>query len=277
MDLRGLRYFVSAVETGSITAAAERCHVAQPSITQAIGKLEDELDTRLLSRGRRGVEATPDGHALYRRAVVLLGQSAAIVDHFRHRKNRPALRCRQDVVLPTQRMQALLMRLAPLMQTNQMHFSRTFEQPDLTLCRPESAPVGHTFIPLWQDEYCLLLPIGHSLTYEPSLSIQDLNRLPMIERTFCEMLPMWEQFRASHNLKPDIVASCDEEDLALLLVETGVGAALAPFAEDLHSGRQLVSIPLSRIRGAPPVARQIGVALAPEFRGRASVVDLLKD
>lgn len=64
MDLRGLRYFVAAAEQGSITAASERCHVAQPYIANAISQLEQEFGLRLFTRGKRGVALTPDGQRL---------------------------------------------------------------------------------------------------------------------------------------------------------------------------------------------------------------------
>ena len=46
MDLRSLRYFCAAAELGSLTAAAEHCHVAQPSISNAVAQLEFEFTLR---------------------------------------------------------------------------------------------------------------------------------------------------------------------------------------------------------------------------------------
>src|SRR6202050_5121614 len=55
MELQQLRYLCAIVETGSFSRAAEHCHVAQPSLSQQISKLEDELGTRLFDRlGRSG-------------------------------------------------------------------------------------------------------------------------------------------------------------------------------------------------------------------------------
>ena len=72
MDLRSLRYFVSAVEKGSISAAAEFCHIAQPSISHAINQLESEFDFRLLVRSKKGVSLTQQGEDFYLRAKQLL-------------------------------------------------------------------------------------------------------------------------------------------------------------------------------------------------------------
>ena len=55
MELHQLRYFLAAAETGSISRAADRCHVAQPSLSHQVKKLERTLGVRLFDRLGRGV------------------------------------------------------------------------------------------------------------------------------------------------------------------------------------------------------------------------------
>jgi DNA-binding transcriptional LysR family regulator len=59
-----VRYFLAAVETGSLRAAAARCGVSQPTVGQQIALLEEDLDVVLLTRSRHGVRPTPAGQAL---------------------------------------------------------------------------------------------------------------------------------------------------------------------------------------------------------------------
>lgn len=66
-NLRHLRMFVSTCELGSINAAAGAMYVAQPAITQAISKLEEHFETRLLTRLREGSLPTPEGQLLLNR------------------------------------------------------------------------------------------------------------------------------------------------------------------------------------------------------------------
>ncbi|MFI2209479.1 LysR family transcriptional regulator [Streptomyces sp. NPDC020141] len=63
MERRHLSYFVAAVEAGSISEAARRLHLSQPSVSQAIQELERELRTPLVVRGRK-LSLTPAGRAL---------------------------------------------------------------------------------------------------------------------------------------------------------------------------------------------------------------------
>jgi DNA-binding transcriptional LysR family regulator len=72
IDLRHLRYLVVIVEEGQITRAAQRLHLAQPALSQAIAKLESQLGVRLLERRPRGVEPTPAGAAFYEKARLAL-------------------------------------------------------------------------------------------------------------------------------------------------------------------------------------------------------------
>ena len=78
MDIRQLKYFVSIVDCGSLSKAAEQLCVAQPSLSQQIAGLEIELKTQLLLRSHRGVKPTEAGRALYLRARDVLRQVAQI-------------------------------------------------------------------------------------------------------------------------------------------------------------------------------------------------------
>jgi len=72
MELRQLRYFVRAVELGSMGRAAVDLGVVQSALSQQISRLEGELATRLLQRNTRGVLPTEAGAAFFREAQLTL-------------------------------------------------------------------------------------------------------------------------------------------------------------------------------------------------------------
>ena len=72
MEIHQLRYFCAIVKTGSFTRAAEAEHVAQPSLSQQIRKLEDEFGGKLFHRLPRGVRLTPLGELFLPRALAIL-------------------------------------------------------------------------------------------------------------------------------------------------------------------------------------------------------------
>ncbi len=74
MEVHQLRYFCAVAQEGSFTRAALRQHIAQPSLSQQVRKLEDELGTRLFDRLGRSVRLTPFGQAFLPRAQGILRQ-----------------------------------------------------------------------------------------------------------------------------------------------------------------------------------------------------------
>lgn len=64
LDPVSLRLFVTVVEAGSIAAAAEREHIAAAAVSKRVAELEELLQTPLLTRSNKGVEATAAGSAL---------------------------------------------------------------------------------------------------------------------------------------------------------------------------------------------------------------------
>ena len=77
MDLRSLRYFVASFEEGSISGAARRCNVAQPSVSHAVQKLEAVLGAQLFQRSVTGLTPTPAGIALAAIGLSTPGQGGA--------------------------------------------------------------------------------------------------------------------------------------------------------------------------------------------------------
>ncbi len=74
MDLKQLTYLLAVRDAGSFTKAANGLHVAQPAISMAIAKLEQQLELRLFDRQDRNVRLTPEGEVLCRHAERLLRQ-----------------------------------------------------------------------------------------------------------------------------------------------------------------------------------------------------------
>lgn len=68
MEIRHLRYFLAMAREGSMTRAAQRLHVTQPTLSKAVRALEDELGQQLYARHGQGIELTEAGRLLRRRA-----------------------------------------------------------------------------------------------------------------------------------------------------------------------------------------------------------------
>lgn len=86
MDLQRLESFVTVAREGSVTAAAVKLRISQPTLSQQIRALEDELGEALLLRKPRGVEPTPAGKVLIEHAARLLDEARLLRERFTHRR-----------------------------------------------------------------------------------------------------------------------------------------------------------------------------------------------
>ena len=71
-NIRHMRVFVAAADTGSVSAAADRCHLSQPAATQAITQLEKNLGVTLIIRRRQQFSLTIYGEIFQQRAEAAL-------------------------------------------------------------------------------------------------------------------------------------------------------------------------------------------------------------
>ncbi|MFJ2839416.1 LysR family transcriptional regulator [Nocardia sp. NPDC087230] len=78
MELRQLRYFVTVVDEGGFTRAAERLHLTQPGLSAQVRQLERELGQPLLHRGARSVTPTEVGSAVLAHARAALAAADRI-------------------------------------------------------------------------------------------------------------------------------------------------------------------------------------------------------
>lgn len=68
MEIRTMQYYLAVVREGTISAAAQALHVAQPSLSRQMKELEEELGVTLFERGNRRIILTEEGMVLRRRA-----------------------------------------------------------------------------------------------------------------------------------------------------------------------------------------------------------------
>ncbi|TVY10150.1 LysR family transcriptional regulator [Paenibacillus cremeus] len=74
--------FYEIAQTGSLSKAAERLFITQPSVSYAVKQLEEQLNTMLFLRKSKGVELTPEGRALLeyvQPAMLLLGEGERMI------------------------------------------------------------------------------------------------------------------------------------------------------------------------------------------------------
>jgi LysR family hydrogen peroxide-inducible transcriptional activator len=252
MELHQLRYFVAVADLKNFTRAAEKCFVAQPSLSQQIINLEKELGRPLFERLGRKVRLTDAGRSLYEQAASIL----ASVEEAKRRVSEAADPGRGKVsvgAIPT---------IAPyLLPPLLRQFARKFPHAgvavheDLTEhtvkgCLEGDLDVGVVALPLandllhveplFREELLLAIPPGHQFTKRRRIALEDVAEEPFI--LLDEIHCLGEQilrFCTQNDCHP--LVQCRSAQLLTVqeLVALGQGVSLIPaMACDVDRGKR---------------------------------------
>jgi DNA-binding transcriptional LysR family regulator len=256
MDTRALRYFVAAYEEQSISGAAKRSYVAQPSVSTAIADLEAELGVPLFIRHPRGVTPTMEGQELYSAALQVLRGISAIARMFNEpRAPEPPLTLAVMPSIDVARLMQVLKFFTRRGDAAPLRLVELADRADARIVSDRSLRKGESFTPLWQDRYVLAMPAGHPLTLKKTVAIEDLQGVAFVERCSCEALGDVMAALERHSVQPCIVAQAKSEDWAAAMVASGIGCALLPH----ESAAQYKEVKTREIEGIK-LERKVGIA-----------------
>lgn len=250
MELHQLKYVLAVAETGNFTRAAERSFVAQPSLSQQIIKLEEELGHKLFHRLGRKAVLTEAGHAFLERARRIL---AEVDDAAKELRDNPNLG-RKIVVgaIPT---------LAPYLLSQLIDRCRT-QLPHLVIHTQEgfrtnlvesviageldlallSLPVADhrlSIETLFSEPLLLVVSKSHRLASQKSVTAEDLAEESFVLLGDSSTLTAQiQQFCGDHHFEPRIVHRCAQISTVKALVGLGVGISILPQVTRYHDDRR---------------------------------------
>jgi LysR family hydrogen peroxide-inducible transcriptional activator len=281
MEMHQLRYVVAVARAGNFSRAAEQCHVSQPSLSQQVLKLEDELGQRLFDRMKRAAKLTPHGEAFLPRAVRILEEADAAKREASDAQHWLRVTLTFGV-LPTIAPYLLPEALAEF--TAEFPGVEILVQEDTTARLLElaqryeidfalaSEPIQDERFEvqeLFAEELLLALPPGHPLTRKRTVSATDLEgeRLIVMKEGHC-LGDQVLSFCDRRNVRPNINFRSAQLETIQALVFSGLGISLIP-AMAARSKRS--DLPEYRSLPSPKPQRKI-VAVWPRQRpaGRAA-------
>ena len=257
MDLRALRYFQAVYEELSLSAAAKRCFVAQPSISAAVQQLESELDTALFIRNSKGVTPTPAGEKLYPLACKVLDEVVDIKRQFKEPSAPLPLRIGLMPFLSGPRLGFLLKELASQVPELEVTLVTEDQPADARIIASNQVGPNEVFHKLWNDHYVLALPAEHPLTRLTKLNLEHLEGVPFISHSFCDVLDAWHFALEKRDVQLLVKARVHTEEYALDLVAAGMGVSLVPVSS-VEGRTQIATREVSGI----DMARVVGLAYA---------------
>jgi LysR family hydrogen peroxide-inducible transcriptional activator len=241
MEVHQLRYFCAVAETGNFTRAAEREQVAQPSLSQQIMKLEEELAVRLFDRLGRSVRLTDMGQMFLPRARAILSELRAAKEEVAQRQSSVSGPISVGVI-PT---------IAPyFMPTRIAAFSRRYPEAALTVVEDVTVRLmdrlraglldiavmalparGHDLEchPLRTERLFAILPKGHRLGKKRSLLMKELREEPflLLRDDHCFRETSIEICKRAR-MMPQVIFESGQFSSILGMVGAGLGVSIVP-------------------------------------------------
>jgi len=241
LDIKQLYYFVTVADQLSYSKAAQKLHISQPSLSNAIKNLEQEVGSPLLERSTRKIELTDAGKVLYAKSLQLLSHMnilkkemqevrltgsgeliIGMIESVRHwvpkvireyQGRYPSMRIKLIEVLSRKAVIDSLRKYhTHLIITNQC-----IEEEDI-----ES-------LPLYKEKLVLVLHRDHPLSAKESIAFTELAEEPFIisMEGFQTREDILEAFALEHT-SPNIQFEIERFETALTLVRENLGVAIIP-------------------------------------------------
>lgn len=236
MNLAFIRYFLAVAETGGFTAAAERCHVTQPTLSAGIGRLEEEMGARLFDRGRRAA-LTEAGQRLlpHARAMVEAWQAARAEQ--RSAKRTKLVRVAIGSTLPIQAamgwLAAAQRRLGFDLEISEGTAAVVTERWRRGRCElalfPTREPLASdNSVTLLREAYVLAAATEHRVATRDRWAASELADTPFVARADCEAHDDAQRLLAAAGVRPRAVLRSANEERCAAAVLAGLGVALMP-------------------------------------------------
>ena len=256
MQIHQLRYFCAVARTGNFTRAAEHEHVAQPSLSQQVLKLEDELGAKLFDRLGRTARLTQFGAAFLPRAQAILRQLGAAKVEIQEMTGSEKGRVVVGAI-PT---------IAPYFLPERLtHFARRYPEVhvnvveeitsvllqnlhdsniDLALVALPIAGEGLICEELLCEAMYVVLPQRHRLASQASVSLRQIEseRFLLLKEGHCFRDNAIAACRRAR-MQPNVVFESGQFATILAMISAGMGISLVPaMAVEARRGCKFVPV-----------------------------------
>jgi DNA-binding transcriptional LysR family regulator len=236
MNLVFIRYFLAVADTASFTAAAERCHVTQPTLSAGIARLEEELGTRLFDRGRRSdLSAAGQRFLPHARAMTeewRLARAEQRSDR-RGRLVRVGLASTLPVTAAMRWLQLVQRQLPVDLEVSEGTADAVAERCrrgrcDIALYATRAQAPTDRAVALWREPYVLAAATEHIVATRDRWSVKDLVDTPFVLRAACEAHDEAQRLFARAGERPRAVLRSADEERCAAAVLAGLGVSLMP-------------------------------------------------
>ncbi|HEY8097853.1 MAG TPA: LysR family transcriptional regulator [Methylobacter sp.] len=241
MEMQQIRYFLAVCDQGSITHAAQLTYVSQPSLTQAIKKLEEEMGGALFTRTRSGCQLTPLGRMVetnLRKIYKDLQTNKADAIRFT-RLNTIPLRIGLMTTIGAQRLSPCLARHQQeypnieleLIVDSEVELLKQLDSGllDLVISAPAQAPAPpYQSTLLYEERYVVAFSTSHRFNQLQKIELKDIQSEPYLDRLNCELREELKCICQNQEINLYAAYRSNSEEWILRMVQAGIGVALMP-------------------------------------------------
>lgn len=282
MLFRQLEYLVALSRERHFARAAQACYVSQPALSEAIRKLEEELDVPLVRRGRKYEGLTPEGERIVVWAQRILADRDALKDEVGALRTGLSGRMRIGSVPTASGAVSLLTGpfcaehplvtgevIADLQSRDILRQLQNFEiDAGITYLHEDLAEHFHT-VPLYQERYVLLITAADALAHRTTATWEEASLLALCLLTdSMQGRRVLDEVFAEAGTRPSPRIETDSVGALFAHVRTGRWASVVP-----HAWLHVFGVPHG-MRAVPLVepARTVPVGLVVTAREPGSVM-----
>lgn len=241
MEMHQIRYFLSVCDHHSFTRAAQFAYVSQPSLTQAIKKLEDELGGELFLRDRSGCQLTalgrlvePNLRKIFKETLATKAEAIRFT-----RLNNIPLRIGLMTTIGAQRLSPFFARYQheyphielELLVDCETMLLKQLESGllDLVISAPTQL-LGQPYqsTPLYQERYVVAFSNSHRFNQLTRINLQEIQSESYLDRLNCELRENLKSICRDREINLYATYRSNSEEWILHMVRNGIGVALMP-------------------------------------------------
>jgi LysR family transcriptional regulator, hydrogen peroxide-inducible genes activator len=239
MEIYQLRYFVAVAEAGNFTAAARRSNISQPSLSQQIKNLEDELGHRLFDRLGRRAQLTDPGRAFLERTRRILQEVDDAARAVRESSGGGTVRFGVIPSVAPYLLPDLMPRIRERLPDTRVEVLEDFRSylieqvlagklDAAIVTMPPDTP-KLTIEPLFSEPLLAVMPDKHKLAHKIDLSSSDLEGERLVLLGDSSSLALQTQrFFGDNRVHVEVSCRCAQVKTVKALVAAGLGIAVLP-------------------------------------------------
>lgn len=242
MDIKTLRAFIAVASSNNFSVAAKKLHITQPTVSRIIADLEKEIDVKLFSRTTHEVRLTEAGNALLPEAVKILDNDSRVTNYVKEISKSESMSIKIGYLAS-----ACLELLPPLVRGfSKIDPNISISLAEMTTKDQENAlldnsidigfsrPIINDLVGshnLYNDQMVAMLPDGHPLSNQKSLSLKELESENIILFKRKEACDLYDNLILScekSGFSPKITCHSENMRNLITLVSSGLGVSIVP-------------------------------------------------